>query len=110
MGKLDPRRHRRNRQYRVLPEFGAQRESTRRRVHQGGPDDAGLAPSDVDGMVHLHDRHNEDVALIRNLGIEALSYSSRVPHGGGGSGGALVHAAGRDRRRVSRRWSSSGAP
>jgi acetyl-CoA acetyltransferase len=57
-------------------------------------DDAGLHPADVDGMVTFTIDNNEDVALIRNLGIEALSYSSRVPHGGGGSGGALVHAAG----------------
>lgn len=57
-------------------------------------DDAGLRPADVDGMVTFTIDNNEDVALIRNLGIEALSYSSRVPHGGGGSGGALVHAAG----------------
>lgn len=57
-------------------------------------DDAGLTPSDVDGMVTFTIDNNEDVALIRNLGVDALSYSSRVPHGGGGSGGALVHAAG----------------
>ncbi|MBJ22136.1 MAG: lipid-transfer protein [bacterium] len=57
-------------------------------------DDAGLAPADVDGMVTFTIDNNEDVALIRNLGICALSYSSRIPHGGGGAGGALVHAAG----------------
>jgi acetyl-CoA acetyltransferase len=57
-------------------------------------DDAGLSPADVDGMVTFTIDNNEDVALIRNLGVKALSYSSRVPHGGGGSGGALVHAAG----------------
>lgn len=57
-------------------------------------DDAGLTPADVDGMVTFTIDNNEDVALIRNLGVSALSYSSRIPHGGGGSGGALVHAAG----------------
>ena len=56
-------------------------------------DDAGLAPADVDGMVTFSMDHNEDVDLVRNLGVKALSYSSRVPHGGGGSGGTLVHAA-----------------
>jgi len=57
-------------------------------------DDAGLSPADVDGMVTFTIDNNEDVALIRNLGVEALTWASRVPHGGGGSGGALVHAAG----------------
>ncbi len=57
-------------------------------------DDAGLVPKDVDGMVTFTIDNNEDVTLIRNLGVAALSYSSRIPHGGGGSGGALVHAAG----------------
>jgi acetyl-CoA acetyltransferase len=61
---------------------------------KGALDDAGLSPADVDGMVTFTIDNNEDVALIRNLGIEALTYSSRIPHGGGGSGGALVHAAG----------------
>ena len=57
-------------------------------------DDAGLSPSDVDGMVTFTIDNNEDVALVRNLGVKELSYSSRIPHGGAGSGGSLVHAAG----------------
>ena len=57
-------------------------------------DDAGLAAADVDGMVTFTIDNNEDVALVRNLGVKELSYSSRIPHGGGGSGGAIVHAAG----------------
>ena len=57
-------------------------------------DDAGLIPADVNGMVTFTIDNNEDVALIRNLGVKELTYASRVPHGGGGSGGAIVHAAG----------------
>ena len=57
-------------------------------------DDAGLAAADVDGMVTFTIDNNEDVALVRNLGVKELSYSSRIPHGGGGSGGSIVHAAG----------------
>lgn len=57
-------------------------------------DDAGLTPADVDGMVTFTIDNNEDVALVRNLGVKELTYASRIPHGGGGSGGALVHAAG----------------
>ena len=57
-------------------------------------DDAGLSPADVDGMVTFTIDNNEDVALVRNLGVKALRYASRIPHGGGGSAGSLVHAAG----------------
>ena len=57
-------------------------------------DDAGLEPADVDGMVTFTIDNNEDVSLVRNLGVRELTYASRIPHGGGGSGGALVHAAG----------------
>jgi acetyl-CoA acetyltransferase len=57
-------------------------------------DDAGLSPADVDGMVTFTIDNNEDVSLVRNLGVKALRYSSRIPHGGGGSAGSLVHAAG----------------
>lgn len=57
-------------------------------------DDAGLSPADVDGMVTFTIDNNEDVALVRNLGVKELRYSSRIPHGGGGSGGSIVHAAG----------------
>ena len=55
-------------------------------------DDAGLAPADVDGMTTFTIDNNEDVDLVRSLGIENLRFSSRVPHGGGGSTGTLAHA------------------
>jgi acetyl-CoA acetyltransferase len=55
-------------------------------------DDAGLAASDVDGMTTFTIDNNEDVDLVRSLGIENLRFSSRVPHGGGGSTGTLAHA------------------
>ena len=57
-------------------------------------DDAGLVPADVDGMVTFTIDNTEDVDLIRNLGIPGLRYASRIPHGGAGSGGSVVHAAG----------------
>ncbi|MFT5033344.1 MAG: acetyl-CoA acetyltransferase [Bacteroidia bacterium] len=56
-------------------------------------DDAGLTPADVDGMSTFTLDTNEDVDLVRSLGIENLRFSSRVPHGGGGSSGILTHAA-----------------
>lgn len=55
-------------------------------------DDAGLSPADVDGMTTFTIDNNEDVDLVRSLGIERLRFSSRVPHGGGGSTGTIAHA------------------
>ncbi len=55
-------------------------------------DDAGLSPADVDGMTTFTLDSSEDVDLVRTLGIENLRFSSRVPHGGGGSTGTLAHA------------------
>lgn len=55
-------------------------------------DDAGLGVDDVDGFVTMTIDPTEDVDLIRTLGVPGLSYSHRLPHGGGGSG-ATVHAA-----------------
>jgi acetyl-CoA acetyltransferase len=45
--------------------------------------DAGLAPSDVDGMVTFSMDANAEIAVARELGVPALSFFSRIPHGGG---------------------------
>ena len=55
-------------------------------------DDAGLTPADVDGMSTYTIDNNEDVDLIRSLGIPNVRFSSRVGHGGGGSVGPIAHA------------------
>jgi acetyl-CoA acetyltransferase len=55
-------------------------------------DDAGLAPADVDGMSTFTIDNNDDVDLVRSLGVKNLRFSSRVGHGGGGSVGPLAHA------------------
>ncbi|MCH2173177.1 lipid-transfer protein [Myxococcota bacterium] len=55
-------------------------------------DDAGLTPADVDGMTTYTIDNNEDVDLVRALGIENLTFSSRVGHGGGGAVGTVAHA------------------
>ena len=55
-------------------------------------DDAGLDPADVDGMSTFTVDNNEDVDLVRALGVKNLRFSSRVGHGGGGSCGPLAHA------------------
>lgn len=56
-------------------------------------DDAGLTTSDVDGIVSYTIDPVEETELVRALGIEEISFSSRVPYGGGGSQGVLLHAA-----------------
>ncbi|MDP5209534.1 MULTISPECIES: lipid-transfer protein [unclassified Microbulbifer] len=56
-------------------------------------DDAGVSPSDVDGMSTFTLDNSEDIDLVRSLGIENLRFSSRVPHGGGGACGVVSHAA-----------------
>ena len=56
-------------------------------------DDAGLTTDDVDGMVTFTIDPTEDNDLMRTLGIAALGYSGRVPHGGGAAAGTILHAA-----------------
>src|SRR5581483_3774611 len=55
--------------------------------------DCALRPSDVDGLVSYTIDPVEETELVRSLGIDEIAYSSRVPYGGGGSVGVLLHAA-----------------
>src|ERR1700681_374125 len=55
--------------------------------------DAGLHPGDVDGLVSYTIDPVEETELVRSLGVEQVTFSSRVPYGGGGSVGVLLHAA-----------------
>jgi acetyl-CoA acetyltransferase len=55
-------------------------------------DDAGLEPADVDGMSTFTIDNNDDVDIVRSIGIDNLRFSSRAGHGGGGSAGPLAHA------------------
>jgi acetyl-CoA acetyltransferase len=56
-------------------------------------DDAGLSPSDVDGMVTFTMDVSDEIDIARNVGIGDLSFFSRVHHGGGAAAGTVVHAA-----------------
>ncbi|MEW9532693.1 lipid-transfer protein [Microbispora sp. NPDC049125] len=56
-------------------------------------DDAGVAPSDVDGMVTFTQDANDEIAVARETGIGDLSFISRVPYGGGAACGTVLHAA-----------------
>jgi acetyl-CoA acetyltransferase len=56
-------------------------------------DDAGLAPSEVDGMVTYTQDTNQEIAVAREVGIGELSFFSRVEYGGGAACGTVAHAA-----------------
>ena len=56
-------------------------------------DDAGIAPSDVDGMVTFSMDNNPEIEVARNLGMGDLSLFSRIHYGGGAGGGTVVQAA-----------------
>jgi acetyl-CoA acetyltransferase len=55
--------------------------------------DAGLTTDDVDGLVSYTIDPVEETELVRALGVPEVGWSSRVPYGGGGSQGVLLHAA-----------------
>lgn len=55
--------------------------------------DAGISAGDVDGLVSYTIDPVEETELVRALGCPEISFSSRMPYGGGGSQGVLLHAA-----------------
>ncbi len=55
--------------------------------------DAGLAAADVDGIVSYTVDPVEETELVRSTGFQEIGFSSRIPYGGGGSMGTLLHAA-----------------
>jgi len=55
--------------------------------------DAGLTPSDVDGLVTFTQDANAEIAVARELGVPELSFFSRVDYGGGAACGTVAHAA-----------------
>jgi acetyl-CoA acetyltransferase len=55
--------------------------------------DAGLRPSDVDGLVTFTQDASSEIAVARELGIGGLGFFSRVDYGGGAACGTVAHAA-----------------
>ena len=55
--------------------------------------DAGLAPSDIDGMVTFQRDSNDELQLARSLGIPLLRFTGRAPFGGAGSCATVQLAA-----------------
>jgi acetyl-CoA acetyltransferase len=55
--------------------------------------DAGLEPSDVDGMVTYTQDTNPEIEIARSTGIGELTFFSRIHHGGGAACGTIQQAA-----------------
>ncbi len=55
--------------------------------------DAGVEPSQVDGMVVYSAEKNTEIEVARNLGIPELTHFSMVHHGGGAACGVVAQAA-----------------
>jgi acetyl-CoA acetyltransferase len=56
-------------------------------------DDAGLQPSDVDGLALFSMEDGREVDVARNVGLGDVTFFTEVGYGGGGGCGALGHAA-----------------
>ena len=55
--------------------------------------DAGLKPSDVDGMVSFTAESSAEIHVARNVGIGELTFFSRIGYGGGAAAATVAHAA-----------------
>jgi acetyl-CoA acetyltransferase len=55
--------------------------------------DAGLEPSDVDGLVSFTMDSNTEIAVARELGIPELTFFSRIHYGGGAACATVQQAA-----------------
>ncbi|HEX3788690.1 MAG TPA: lipid-transfer protein [Pseudonocardiaceae bacterium] len=55
--------------------------------------DAGLQPSDVDGLVTFTMDSNAEIALARELGVPELTFFSRIGYGGGAACATVQQAA-----------------
>ncbi|KAA9158263.1 lipid-transfer protein [Amycolatopsis acidicola] len=55
--------------------------------------DAGLKPSDVDGLVSFTMDTNSEISVARELGIPELTFFSRIHYGGGAAAATVQQAA-----------------
>jgi acetyl-CoA acetyltransferase len=56
-------------------------------------DDAGLKPSDVDGLVMFSMENGREVEIARNVGLGDITYFGEVGYGGGAGCATVGHAA-----------------
>lgn len=54
--------------------------------------DAGLSPSDIDGMTTFTMDTSDEIEVARAVGIKDLTFFSRTPHGGGAAIGVMHQA------------------
>jgi acetyl-CoA acetyltransferase len=60
---------------------------------RGAIADAGLRPSQIDGMTTFTMDLSDDIEIARSVGIGGLTFQSQIPHGGGAALGVLQQAA-----------------
>lgn len=56
-------------------------------------DDAGLMPSDIDGLTMFSMENGREVEVARNVGLGDITYFGEIGYGGGAGCGAVGHAA-----------------
>jgi len=56
-------------------------------------DDAGIAPTEVDGLVAFSMEDGREVEVARNLGLGGITFFAQVGYGGGAGCGTTGHAA-----------------
>jgi acetyl-CoA acetyltransferase len=56
-------------------------------------DDAGVAPSEVDGLAMFSMEDGREVDVARNVGLGDITFFSQVGYGGGAGCGTVGHAA-----------------
>jgi acetyl-CoA acetyltransferase len=56
-------------------------------------DDAGLTPADIDGLVTFTQDENDELDVLRSVGIPQVRWASRTSFGGSGSAGTVQQAA-----------------
>jgi len=54
--------------------------------------DAGIDPSEIDGMTTFSLDNSDEVDVMRSLGCKEINYTTRLPQGGGASVATVVHA------------------
>jgi acetyl-CoA acetyltransferase len=56
-------------------------------------DDAGLTSADIDGLVTFTQDENDELDIMRSVGVPKVRWASRTSFGGTGSAGTVQHAA-----------------
>ncbi len=56
-------------------------------------DDAGIDPSEVDGLAQFNMEGDREVEVARNVGLGDITFFSQIGYGGGAGCGVVGHAA-----------------